>query len=531
VIDDQFTQVGGTELGAQDSLVAAMGEPSFYPKPPAEVTHKETHISYLFFAGDLVYKLKKAVRFPFLDYSTLARRRFFLNEELRLNRRLAPSVYIGLMPITQDEGGWRLGGWAEPAEYALVMRRLPEKRMLPFLLDTGQVTPEMMRSLAEVVARFHATAELAKSIEPRRWPAAVAEQWGDNLADLRPLIGTLIERETFEAIQRFGADFLESHAELLMRRAAQGWVRDIHGDLHCDHVCFASEGIQIFDCIEFNPKLRLCDLASEVAFLVMDLEVRDGRSLVAPFLSRYRELIDDAELPRLLPFYQCYRALVRGKVHALRSNGSVQTSSYLQFAGRFPWQLIEPFILIISGLTGSGKSTLAGELGRHMGLRVINSDIVRKRMAKTSGHKIVPLNQRIYTPAITERTYARMAHEAEKEVLSGRGVILDATYGQRAHREKVVRMARKHGVPLLLIDCFAADHVIQERLIRREAEGKYISDGRWAIYLKQRAAYEPISEVPSEACLELNTEAPLEQLVRACKTFLRSRLEPAGNQG
>src|SRR5574341_333514 len=149
-------------VGTQEALVSAMLEPQFYPKPPAEVTHRETHISHLFFAGDLVYKIKKAVRYPFLDYSTLARRRFYLNEELRLNRRLAPSVYLGVMPISYDEAGWRLGGWTEPAEYTLVMRRLPEKRMLPFLLETHQVTPKMMQELAETVAAFHASAERAR---------------------------------------------------------------------------------------------------------------------------------------------------------------------------------------------------------------------------------------------------------------------------------------------------------------------------------------------------------------------------------
>ena len=524
--DREAVLCGGMELEPQESLVAAMKEERFYPKPPAEVTHRETHISHLFFAGDLVYKIKKAVRYPFLDYSTLARRRFFLNEELRLNRRLAPSVYLGVMPISYDEAGWRLGGWTEPAEYTLVMRRLPEKRMLPFLLETHQVTPKMMQELAEVVANFHAAAEQVKGTEQSRWPATVAAQWKENLNEVESMIGDSIDSESLAAITNFGAKFLDSQTELLRRRAQGGWIRDVHGDLHCDHVCFAPEGIQIFDCIEFNPKRRFGDLAAEVAFLLMDLSVRGAESMAAPFLQRYRELIDDPELPSILPFYQSYRALVRGKVQALRPEGAATAARYFQYAARLTWQPLQPFVVILCGLTGSGKSTLAGELGRRLGLRVVNSDIVRKRMANTSAHKIVPLNQGIYAPAITERTYARMAHEAEKEILAGNGVILDATYGQRANREKLVRLAERHGVPWSLIHCFASDGIIHQRLTQRAAQGTDISDGRWEIYFEQKRLYEPISEISSEACLELNTEASLDQLLRSCEKFLRSRVGP-----
>src|SRR5262245_35819616 len=186
-----------------------MLRPEFYPKPPAHVTHKETHISHLFFAADLVYKVKKAVRYSFLDYSTLTKRRHFLQEELRLNRRLAPSVYIGVMPISFDDASWRLGGWTEPAEYTLVMRRLPEKRMLPFLLETGQVTPAMMRELAELLARFHGGAETIKNIEPERYVSAVEKQWTENLAEIEPFVGNLIDRDAYDEIGRYGTSFLK----------------------------------------------------------------------------------------------------------------------------------------------------------------------------------------------------------------------------------------------------------------------------------------------------------------------------------
>ncbi|MGH7829667.1 MAG: phosphotransferase, partial [Candidatus Binatia bacterium] len=288
-----------------------MKEPGFYPHRPSSVTHLESHISHLCFAGDLVYKIKKPVRFSFLDYSTAGKRKYFLHEELRLNRRLAPSVYLGVLPISCWNGGWRLGGYSEPAEYALVMRRLPARRMLPFLLERNQATPEMMDALARAVASFHAQAAVGDKIAVYGYPRTLGKLWADNLADIGPFAGRFLDGDALETLRGFGAQFMAKHEERFLRRVRNGRVREVHGDLHCEHICFAPEGIQIFDCIEFNFGLRCCDVASEAAFLVMDLEFRGAADLGRRFLRRYVELMRDDELPLLLPFYKCYRALVR----------------------------------------------------------------------------------------------------------------------------------------------------------------------------------------------------------------------------
>jgi aminoglycoside phosphotransferase family enzyme/predicted kinase len=512
---------------AHESLVQAMLDPGFYPKPPAEVTRRETHISDLFFAGELVFKVKKAVRYSFLDYSTLKKRRFFLQEELRLNRRLAPSVYIGVMPITFDDLGWRLGGWAEPAEYVLVMRRLPDKRMLPSLLETEQVTPSMMRELAEFLVGFHRAAERVTGIAPQRYAAIVQKQWNDNLADLEPFIGELFDAESFSAIQKFAANFIEQHAELFARRAEQGWIRDVHGDLHAEHICFAPEGIQIFDCIEFDPRLRHCDLASEIAFLLMDVEMRGGKDLLEPFLLRYRELIDDPEGGELLPFWRCYRALVRAKVYALRGEGGIDMARrYFFYAARIVWQRLRPFIVMVSGLTGSGKSTLARGLSERTGMALLQSDMIRKEIAGRSGRQPAPYSEGIYSPTMTEKTYTTMARRAGRLLAQGMGVIVDATFGRRAQREKIIRFAEKHRIAAFMIHCSVDEETVQTRLAQREAEGKDVSDGRWEIYLKQREAFEEIGEIPADARLELNTDAPVDLLISGCEKFLRARLAP-----
>jgi predicted kinase len=245
-------------------------------------------------------------------------------------------------------------------------------------------------------------------------------------------------------------------------------------------------------------------------------------------LTRYLELLHDPDLPVLLPFYQCYRALVRGKVEALRSTGpDSDAPRYFRYALQFTWSSLKPFLVIVCGLTGSGKSTLARELGERMGMPLINSDTLRKAIAGKLGRQAVPFNEGIYSANMTEKTYAKIAREAETQILEGKGAILDATFGQKALREKIVRLAERHRVPLVLIHCVASDETTEKRLAQRQAEGKDASDGRWEIYSKQKAAYEPINELPLANCLELNTENPLEQLARASEKFLRARLGQA----
>jgi uncharacterized protein len=507
------------------SLVEAMMSPAFYPNPCENVTHKETHISHLFFAGDLVYKVKKPVHFSFLDYSTLAKRRHFLEEELRLNRRLAPSVYVGVLPIVRDESGWRLGGSAEAREYTLLMRRLPEKRMLRLLLETQQVTGEMMRDLAKALADFHSKAERVLGIDSSEYVSSLEKQCKENFTDLEPFLSEDSDREALDAIRRTALEFLDANKNLLMRRVTDGWIREVHGDLHTEHICFAPEGIQIFDCIEFNAALRRCDLASETGFLTMDLAARGGEQLCTPFLASYRQLMCDPDLPQLLPFFECYRALVRAKVHALRcGQWNDETARYLRIAERFAWARSKPFLIVICGLSGSGKSTLARALGNRVDVPVYNSDVIRKKISGTSGRRVVALNRDIYAPATTAKTYAAMARAAEDQILGGNGVILDATFSRKSQRNEIAHLAAVHQVPVLVIRCWTSEATTERRLRHRAAEGADVSDARWEIYVAQKTDYEPIDEFARENILELDTDAPIEDLVRRCESFLRSRL-------
>jgi hypothetical protein len=475
--------------------------------------------------GDLVYKIKKPARYSFLDFSTLTRRRYFLQEELRLNRRLAPSVYLAVMPIAFDETGWRLGGWSEPAEYTLVMRRLPEKRMLKFLLRTHQATAPMMEQLADHLADFHAAAEIVRDVAEVDYLAALEAQWNENLADMASLISARSDRRAVEAIDAFGSEFLRKHHELLARRLSAGWIRDVHGDLHTEHICFAPEGIQIFDCIEFSSKLRRCDLASEIAFLLMDVAILGGEKLHRPFIERYRERIKDADMTVLLPYFQCYRAMVRAKVHALRSGRcNDEAVRYLRYARRMTWEPVKPFLLLVCGLAGSGKSSFARPMGERLGMTVINSDVVRKQIAAKPGRSAERYRQGIYSPGMTDKTYAAMARQAEENIQSGEGAIVDATFARRDHRDKFAALAEKYRVPLIVIRCSASEATTERRLSLRAARGNDISDAGWEVYLAQKASYHSLDELPPSCLIELYTEAPLDQVIDDGEAMLWARL-------
>jgi uncharacterized protein len=518
-------QIDNPLVGSQDGLVAAMLQPGFYPRPTSEIVHKETHISHVFLAGDLVYKIKKPVRYSFLDFSTLARRRHFLQEELRLNRRLSPSVYLAVMPISAEDNTWRLGGWGVPAEYTLVMRRLPAKRMLDFLLQTGQATASIMAQLADHLADFHAAAEIVEGIDANAHLTELRALWNDNLAEMAPLSSARADRSALEAIDAFGSDFLEKHRDLLARRIGDGWVRDVHGDLHAEHICFAPEGIQIFDCIEFSDKLRRCDLASEIAFLLMDVATRNGAELVGAFIERYCERMKDADMTTLLPFFQCYRAMVRAKVHALRrGRWNDATSRYLRYAESMTWEAAKPFLLLVCGLSGSGKSTFARAMGERLNMAVINSDVVRKQLAGKPGRQGGPLLEGIYSPAMSEKTYTAMARRAKEKILNDEGAIIDATFAKRAYREKFAALAARYKIPLIAVRCWASDATTKERLALRTSQGADVSDAGWEVYVAQKAGYEPLHDLPSSSLIELATEAPPEQWIEAGESLLRARL-------
>jgi uncharacterized protein len=515
------------------ALVAALLRPKLYPHRPADVTLVQTHISYVFLAGDAVYKIKKPVRFSFLDFSTLAQRRHFCHEEIRLNRRLAPDVYLEVVGICRSGDDYRLGTEDDPAavEYAVHMRRLPDDRMLDRLLDRHQVTAAMIDAIAARLAEFHRNAAAGPQVTANGDPAAIWRVLEDNYNGVRPFRGNTIAASDDDAIQRFARDFLARNDALFRKRQAEHRVRECHGDLHSEHVCF-SQGLSIFDCIEFNEVFRYCDVASDIAFLAMDLDYHGHPELAAHFVARYASEARDTDLPRLVPFYQCYRAYVRGKVDSLKSaeeevgaaeRDAARRSAVRHFAlaYRYTWTAT-PCLVAIAGLSGTGKSAIASALHARTGCVHLNSDVIRKQLAGVPPQ--VRLSAEYYSEAYGERTYAELFAQAGMQLAAGHGVILDATFQRRAGRDTARALARAHGVPFLLVECRCNEDEIRRRLERRAYEHHTASDADWNIYLEQRRCYEPFADDEVSDRLVLDTTAPPADLTTEIEAELRARL-------
>jgi hypothetical protein len=500
----------------QDATVRALARPGFYPHRPASVEHVQTHISHVFLAGPYAFKLKKAVRFPFLDFGTVERRRHFCAEEVRLNRRLCPSVYLDVVPITRTSAGdLRLGGDGAAVDHVVWMRRLPAERMLPALLETGSVGSAAMETVARALAAFHAAAPTGPEVAAHADPDRLRSRWGEEAASTEPFVGRLLPAEDHEVLADFGPWFVRTHETLLRARQQAGRIREGHGDLHAANVCLLdapcaepadlpplAAGVYLFDCIEFSYAFRCNDVASEVAFLTMDLESRGHPDLGRPFLDAYVAAAADPAIPVLLPFYACYRAGVRGKVDGLKSAetdvaaperdaAARRARAHFASAVRYAWRAAGPAVIACCGLSGSGKSTLAAELAAVTGFALLGTDAMRKRGAG-EGPAVAPYGTALYTRAARDATYAALCVEADRALAAGRGVVADATFMRVADRGRLVAVARGHRRPVVFVECRADEPVVRARLTAR-AHASSVSDARWETYLGQRAEREPLA--------------------------------------
>lgn len=366
-------------MDAYPSLVQGLLRPEAYPHRPRRVRLVETHISYVFLAGPYAYKVKKPVDFGFLDYSTLEKRRHFCEEEVRLNRELCPDTHLGVVPITRTADGFAVGGDGEAVEYAVLMRRLPEARMLDRLVRRGRVDPEVLVRLARRVAAFHAGSARGPEIDRFGGLETVRFNWEENFAQTAPYVDRTVPRRWYEGIRRYVEGFLRDSAELFRKRVAEGRIRDCHGDLRAESIC-VEDGICIFDRIEFNARFRYGDVASEVAFLAMDLDALGRPDLGYVFAEAYIAASGDRELRRLLPFYQCYRAYVRGKVTGFRLD-QVGTERerrrvrrlarrYFRLAWDYARAPQRPAVVVLTGAPPEAGLRLARGLGCRLGATV-----------------------------------------------------------------------------------------------------------------------------------------------------------------
>lgn len=464
-------------------LIDALLDRSRYRHPVTRIELAETHANWVVLAGDYAYKIKKPVDLGFLDFSTLEKRRFFCEEELRLNRRLAPELYMRVIPIAGTVDEPCLDGDGEPIEYAVLMKRFDPENGVDRLLESGDIAVENWDAFARNLAGFHREAPAASPDSGFGSPQTVRQNVIDNFEPIASRIGRE-DRKLLRRIEQWSRERFETLRPYLESRRRNQHIRECHGDLHCANLVLWEGRILAFDCLEFSESLRWIDTANEIAFLLMDLRYRGHPELAARWRSLYFEWTGDYDAVCLLDFYESYRALVRCKVALLAAEQAVddpphadsehrKARRYLQVASDCMRQQ-RPAIIITHGLAGSGKSTLGLGLLQVLPALRLRSDIERKRLfgldpLAESGSR---LDAGIYHPEATERTYRRLAELAGMLLDAGQTVVVDATFLDRTMRNLFHDTARKRDLPFVIMHADAPRHELERRIRNRRRDGR-----------------------------------------------------------
>jgi len=524
--------------GAAPDVVRWLLDPRAYPEGerPTRVTLVETHISWLLFAGRVVYKVKKPVDFGFLDFTTLEKRRFYCLEELRLNQRLSPDVYLEVVEIAGEQGRLTVGGTGSVVEYAVKMRALPPDRWLSGLLTRGEASPALMRRIAQRIAAFHASAGAAAgevgSID------TVRVNTRENFVQTREYVGVTVTAEAHDRVEAYTEAFLGVRAGRFARREHAGRIRDCHGDLHADQIC-AENGIAFIDCIEFNERFRFSDVAADIAFPAMDVDYYGRPDLSAELIREYVTASGDSGVLDVLDFYKCYRAFTRGKVRGFRLRQADlgeadrraivdRASRYFELANAYA-RLPGRLAVAICGLMGTGKSSLARALAPRLGAEVLSSDVVRKELAGIGPDepRREAWGEGIYSEAFHARTYETLHQRAAQQLRAGGIVILDASYRDAAWRTRARETARAAGARFLLLEARSPGDVVRQRLAAR---GAGPSDGRVELLEAQRERFEPPLEIPPEERIIVDTSGAPGEVVKAAlgEVYRRQLAEACG---
>lgn len=523
-----------------EDIRAAMSAPGFYRERPERVVVRETHISWVFLAGERAYKLKKPLVLPFLNYGSPARRRQMCREEVRLNRRLAGDIYAGVRAVIAQGDALELAEEDDPRalDYVVEMRRYDERFTLAARLSSGELRQEEVVDVARLLARFHAQ---ARPVDVSGVPTVALERrLTENFHELLAVIEQRAEVERVLALERFAHAFVVRCADVFNARAREGRVREVHGDLRAEHVLLDGTP-RVVDCVEFSREMRSLDVADDLAFLVMDLLARGGERFAQRLLRAYRDAGGNAGEDRIVAFYAAYRALVRAKVELLRAaqeppsraahgRHSATARDLLALAERFCWQARLPLVVVICGLPGTGKSHLARALAAVSHMAHLNSDVVRKRLVGVLPTQRAPTTA--YAPDFNRMTYGELGRLAAREVSAHGGALVDATFRHRSDRDAFAQ-AFAGDAPLLFVECQAPAEMLARRAARRERRARQVSDASLEVVLRESSTWEPLHEVPPEAHMVLRADRAVHAQLADLTALLDQRVAPCrdGHEG
>ncbi|HED15661.1 MAG TPA: aminoglycoside phosphotransferase [Gammaproteobacteria bacterium] len=505
-----------------DILIRSLQNPVVYPHEVTAIKLVETHISWVILTGPYAYKIKKPVNLVFLDFSSLVKRKYYCEEEMRLNSRLAPDIYLDVVAICGTPDRPVLNGSGPAIEYAVRMKQFDPDYELDKLLSRNELKHEHIRVLASKVATFHQSIAKASPSTPYGSPDSILGPCIENLDQIQSLLSDGQTHSRLKQIRQWTSQTWATLKPIFEHRKTEGYIRECHGDLHLHNLALVQDDILIFDCIDFNPNLYWIDVISEISFTVMDLDSRHQSSHAWLFLNRYLQLTGDYEGIRLLRYYLLYRAMVRAKVDCIRAHQEnvghsdhdqimAEFQSYLSLAEKYLCKN-QPVLIIMHGLSGSGKTTVADDLAIQLGAVHVRSDIERKRLSgmtetQRSGSST---DDGLYASGVSDKTYDRLANITSTTLKSGYHIIVDASFLSRSKRQQFYDLAIQLETPLRLINCQAPKTLLKERIIRRYQSAADASEANAQVLDHQLKMADPLDEKEKLHSIYLDTNQPID---------------------
>jgi len=503
------------------SLIKGLKNAALYGHPVNQFEVIETHISWVLLTGQYVYKLKKPVNFGFLDFSTLEKRRFYCEEELRLNQRLAPQLYLEVVAITGSEAQPELNGQGPVIEYAVKMRQFPQSSQLDHLLQESGLDTAIIDKLADKVAQFHLTNRPVEQGGVYGDVDHISQPVLENFAQVRAYIQDPLITQRLDKLEQWSQHQLAALTPIMELRKVQGFIRECHGDMHLRNIALWQDEIILFDCIEFNENFYWIDVMSEIAFLVMDLEDRQQGELAQHFLNRYLEITGDYSGLKVFLFYKVYRAMVRVKVAALRctqeesasdafSQTWLELQQYIKLAEEYV-RPVTPCLIINFGLSGSGKSVGARLFSEKLSAIQLRSDVERKRLFNVPFNEEVDAKKEamIYSSQSTQLTYNHLLDIARDLLKDNYSVIIDAANLKQWQRRLFTELARTVKVKHVIVAYHADEMILKQRLVERARRNDDVSDASPEVLQKQLQNYEPLTDEEELITIKIDTGKPV----------------------